>query len=181
MQATECELCLYEAFGQALAYPDAQLAARLSRLEAALEDACPAARTRLHRLRVALAGLSPEAVEEHYTWGFDLAPQAVPYLGVALFGAESPQRAQFMAGLRARYEATGHDAGNELPDHLAVVLRFATKATAEEWGDIVGCCLAMPLRHMRLGLEKAGNPYAHLLAALEAVVAGEDSGDSRHD
>lgn len=181
MPATECTLSLFETFGQALAYPDSSLPARLDVLEAALTDGPPAARAEVRQFRDLARGLAAEAVEEHYTWGFDLAPQAVPYLGVYLFGAESPQRAQFMAGLKGRYGETGHDAGNELPDHLAVVLRFAPKAAAEEWEDIVGCCLATPLRHMRQGLAKAGNPYAHLLAALEAVVAGKDAGDSGHD
>ncbi len=72
-----------------------------------------------------------ERMEEIYTSTFDMQPVCYPYIGYQLFG-ESYKRGAFMAQLNHAFsetygEANGEatfSAGNELPDHVAVVLRF---------------------------------------------------------
>jgi hypothetical protein len=54
---------------------------------------------------------------------FDMQPVCYPYVGYQLFG-ESYKRGAFMAQLNEAYHAIGYSAGQELPDHLPVILRF---------------------------------------------------------
>lgn len=63
-------------------------------------------------------------LQEVYTGTFDLNAACDPYLGYHLFG-ESYKRSAFMLEMKERYKAHGFTVkANELPDHLAVVLRF---------------------------------------------------------
>lgn len=101
---------------------------------------------------------------------FDLSPHCAPYLGVHLFGDGSFRRARLLAGLEEAYERTGFDRGGELSDHLAVVLRFAPRASGEEWEELVQYCLIPAATAMRGALERLGNPYRHLLEAVAEVV-----------
>jgi nitrate reductase molybdenum cofactor assembly chaperone NarJ/NarW len=178
MAACDHNLSVLQKFGEALTYPTPGYHRGIEELEELLGE--QSAQAPLRDFQRAAALLSPEVLEEHYTRAFDLAPQAVPYLSVYLFGAESPQRGQFMAGLSGAYAQAGFDAGNELPDHLAVVLRYAAVAPALEWPELQQWCLPAPVRHMRLALEKASNPYQHLLASLESFLAESTVGEPAH-
>ena len=169
MKAMLHEQEVLDSFSRALSYPDGPRPEIIEALEGVLE--AEEARQQVTAFQQAAARLPLEALEEQYTRAFDLAPQAVPYLSVYLFGAESPQRGQFMAGLSGAYAQAGFDPAGELPDHLAVVLRYARVAPHEEWRELREWCLTAPVRHMRRALEKAGNPYQHLLAALETFLA----------
>lgn len=178
MIACTHELNTLETYGKALSYPTQAFHRLVGDLAGLLGE--EQAGNSLEDFRRCAALLSPEALEEHYTRAFDLAPQAVPYLSVYLFGAESPQRGQFMAGLSGAYAQAGFSAEGELPDHIAVVLRYAHAAPAQEWEELRQWCLPAPVRHMRLALEKAANPYQHLLASLETFLAGSTVGEPTH-
>jgi nitrate reductase delta subunit len=119
-------------------------------------------------------------IEEHYTRAFDLAPQAVPYLSVYLFGAEGTQRGPFMAGLRKSYDEYGFDAGHELPDHVANVLRYALAAPEEEWTALREWCVPPPVKQMARDLERVQNLYRHLLHALVSLLAMPSEGETEH-
>ncbi len=54
-------------------------------------------------------------------------PICALHIGYHLFG-ESYKRSLFLLGLKERYQAEGFDAGSELPDHIAVMLRFCARA-----------------------------------------------------
>lgn len=63
-------------------------------------------------------------LEELYSSTFDLGATCHPYVGYHLLG-ESYKRSVFLLELKACYRAQGFEVPeNELPDHLAVMLRF---------------------------------------------------------
>lgn len=67
----------------------------------------------------------PGPLEEIYTGVFELNAAFYPYVGYHLFG-ETYKRSVFLLELKQRYAAHRFDAGAELADHVAVVLRFAS-------------------------------------------------------
>jgi nitrate reductase delta subunit len=119
----------------------------------------------LDRFLAAWATLTPEQREEVFTSTFDVTPSCVPYVSIHLFGEENFKRGAFMAGLQARYQQTGFITGGELPDHLAVLLRFAARTDEAERRDLVRFCLLGPVARMRDALGEA-NPYRFLLEAV---------------
>jgi nitrate reductase delta subunit len=171
---------LYQDFAELLSYPEPghrKLAETLaSRLREVSEETAEA----LERFAEFLASSTVEEAREHYTRAFDLSPLAVPYLSVYLFGAENPQRGQFMAGFSGAYAEVGYDSGGELPDHLAVVLGFAAHAPEETWDEIERLCLPSPLKLMRNSLREGQNPYHHVLASLDHFVKHVTAGALIH-
>lgn len=161
---------VYEALADCLTYPEPRALAGIERAPGTLRDRYPAAAAHLDRFMTATETWSPEKLQEAFTRAFDISPQCVPYLSVFLFGEESFKRAELMTGLKAAYENAGFDCGPELPDHLAVVLRFAAAFEPEEWAELMCWCVPGPLKAMIAGLEKAGNPYVHVLMAVRAVL-----------
>lgn len=128
--------------------------------------------------------LGLERLREVHGRTFDLAPSCAPYLSVHLFGEGSYQRARLMAGLAEAQSRAGFDRGPELPDHLAVVLRFAPRMEPEEWRELVRFCLIPALPAMAGGLEGRGpaesdNPYRHVLEAVRLLLAPEKGGTER--
>jgi len=115
--------------------------------------------------------LGTERLQEVHGRTFDLAPSCVPYLSVHLFGEGSYQRARLMAGLAEAQSRAGFDRGPELPDHLAVVLRFAPHMDPEEWRELVRFCLIPVLPAMICGLEGSDNPYRQVLEAVVLLLA----------
>jgi nitrate reductase molybdenum cofactor assembly chaperone NarJ/NarW len=109
--------------------------------------------------------LTPAEREITYTSTFDLAPSCSPYVGVHIFGDDGPDRARLMVGLRTTFAAADHDCHGELPDHLAVVLSFATRFDEEEWMDLVRLVLVPAAERMDGLLSKTSNPYRHAISA----------------
>jgi len=112
---------------------------------------------------------SPEEREELFTSVFDVSPACVPYVSVHLLGEENFKRGAFMAALHRRYQETGFSTGGELPDHLAVLLRFAAETHEAERRELVQFCLLGPLDRMIEALA-AENPYCGLLATVREVL-----------
>jgi nitrate reductase delta subunit len=104
--------------------------------------------------------------EELYTRTLDLNPLVSPYIGFQIYG-ESYQRGEFMSRLSHEMHQHAVDLGGELPDHLSPVLRYLG-ATPEPLPDLVEALLPA-IRRMQSVLRKAepGNPYVHLLDAVE--------------
>jgi nitrate reductase delta subunit len=107
--------------------------------------------------------------QELHAATFEITPACVPYLSIHLFGEENYQRGVFMAALRQRYAEVGFVASDELPDHLAVVLRYAAVAGQDEARDLAQYCLLTPLTRLFGGLSPA-NPYRDLLVAIHAAL-----------
>ena len=81
-----------------------------------------------------------------------------------------------MIGLRSSFVAGGVDPGVELPDHIALVLAFATRFSQEEWPDLVRLILLPALERMERALADTKNPYRHLVSAtrrLALAASGE--------
>jgi nitrate reductase molybdenum cofactor assembly chaperone NarJ/NarW len=111
-----------------------------------------------------------------YTSTFDLAPSCSPYLGVHLFEEDNLARGRLMIGLRSSFVAGGIDPGIELPDHIALVLGFATRYSHEEWPELVRLILLPALEGMERALADTKNPYRHLVSAARRLclaAAGE--------
>lgn len=110
-------------FADLLEYPTPGLAGRARACAEETEAISPEAAALLDLFCAGLEGMSLSRLEEIYTSTFDLKPNCYPYVGYHLFG-ESYKRGTFMARLNQEYCARGLATGNELPDHLGVVLRF---------------------------------------------------------
>lgn len=171
---------IYGNFAALLTYPEPALQTLAPALERRLARIFPAASDGLKPFVQYLESTPLAQAREQYTRAFDLSPLAVPYLSVYLFGAENPQRGQFMAGFSGAYAEAGYDTGGELPDHLAVVLGYAAVAPEETWEEVQRLCLPAPLKLMRHALQEAGSPYHHALASLEHFVKHATDGALIH-
>ena len=108
--------------------------------------------------------------QEYYVQTFDLTPHCPMYLSVHLFGEESFRRSELMVGLKNAYERHGVFELTELPDHLAVILKWNQLLNAEEWSELVSMGLLPMLPKMIAKLEKWNNPYALVLKAVQALL-----------
>jgi nitrate reductase delta subunit len=161
---------LYELFADLLAYPTPATLGQARECLQQLQEAPPGAASALENFYCALQTRSLEQLEELYTITFDMQPVCYPYVGYQLFG-ESYKRGAFMAQLNEAYHARGYSAGQELPDHLSVVLHFLGLEPVDREG---GFCHALVTEGLTPALGKmlqpfgrqSENPYFGLLSAL---------------
>jgi nitrate reductase delta subunit len=77
----------------------------------------------------------------------------------------------FMVKLKERYRFYDFSPGNELPDHLAVMLRFLARLEeGEESGELVRACIIPSLEKMIRGFGDRENAYRLVMEALLAVM-----------
>lgn len=165
----------YSLFADIFDYPTPLLGDRVDQLlplatgaHGARGEAAPL----LHQFRAFVVDATPEKVEELYSNTFDLQPLCSPYIGYQIFGEEY-RRGMFMAHLREHYRTSGFGTGNDLPDHLCVVLRFLSgREPGEVERELVTDCLVPALEKMVAGLSETTNPYRWALQALLLLVAG---------
>ena len=194
----------YRLFAELLSYPRPGVAATARECAALVAPDNPEAAALLHAFAAFAAKTPPGRLEELYTAAFDLDAACSLYVGYHLLG-ESYKRSVFMLELKRCYEAQGLDVGSELPDHLALVLRFLAGCDdAALAGELVTEAL-VPALEKRLGRRKGSeedgdeggaevpeqpHPYLGLLQALvlvlqrqpQAVGRGSTSeGGSSHD
>ena len=117
---------LFQRFGELLEYPGAGLLEAVRECEALVAEAAPDAAALLHEFRDFVQAAPLGRVQEIYSATFDLDAAYHPYVGYHLFG-ETYKRSVFMVELRERYRAQGFVVDRELPDHLAVLLRFLAR------------------------------------------------------
>jgi len=165
---------LYDLFADLLQYPTLATSIKAGhcyeRLQQSHLDVAPLLESFYH----ATEQRSLEQMQELYTTTFDMQPVCYPYLGYQLFG-ESYKRGAFMAQLNEAYHVVGYSAGQELPDHIAVVLHFVGLNSANRQGDF---CQSLLNEGMIPALEKmlktfgeqSENPYFGLLTALRSVL-----------
>lgn len=163
---------------RALDYPEADRAEVCAQLIQRLRESRPEAASALEAHREAASDLSLYQHQEVYAATFDVNPAVCLYAGYHLFG-DSYQRGAFMAQLNGTYSEAGFSAGEELPDHLCVVLRFLARCeTIEEpfrsmedgrdaWvSDLIDDALVPAARVIVRAFEGTSNLYAPLLLAL---------------
>jgi nitrate reductase delta subunit len=112
-------------FAQLLDYPTAGLDDAARECAALVTNYSRAAATLLREFSDFVEATPPGPLEEIYTGVFELNAACYPYVGYHLFG-ETYKRSVFLLELKQRYAAHGFDAGSELADHVAVVLRFVS-------------------------------------------------------
>jgi nitrate reductase delta subunit len=169
---------IYRLFATLLEYPTASLSTQARECSDLLSSAGSPAAAPLQSFCRTVQELSPARMEELYTRTFDLQAICSPYLGYQLFG-ESYKRGIFMARLNEGYRVRGFSAGCELPDHLAVVLRFLALGAEGEFSRALlaeGLVPALAKMAQALG-SPSDNPYSEVLGALSlALGAGEGTG-----
>lgn len=157
-----------------LRYPDAALRENLPLLMAAIDEEAvvPAARRlELRALAADLARLDPMEVESRYVETFDRGRSTSLHLFEHVHG-DSRDRGPAMIDLIQTYEKAGlYLAPEELPDHVGVVLEFASTQPAKVARAFLGE-MAHILTTVFSALLKRGSPYAAVLAAV-LELAGE--------
>lgn len=151
-----------------LAYPDAALRAQLPQLVEAIEveGAVPAARRlEIKAMAAELARMDAMEVEARYVETFDRGRATSLHLFEHVHG-DSRDRGPAMVDLAKTYEKAGLLMGpDELPDHLCVVMEFAStqppKLAAEFLGEMEHILTAI-----FSALLKRESPYATLVAAV---------------
>ena len=151
-----------------LAYPDAKLRASLPQLVEAIETeaAIPAPRRlEIKALAAELARLDPMEVEGRYVETFDRGRATSLHLFEHVHG-DSRDRGPAMVDLAQTYEKAGLMMGpEELPDHLCVVLEFASTQPPKLAANFLGE-MEHILTAIFSALLKRGSPYATLMAAV---------------
>jgi nitrate reductase delta subunit len=159
------ELCALLA--DLLAYPRGDLAALARRARGLAVGPAAAA---LERFAEAAEAEGAAGMQELYTATFDLRPACAPYLGVHLFGEDSPVRGPLLARLAELYAEAEFRPREELQDHVAEVLAFVAMAPpGPARDDLVEDGLVPALRKMAEALGQGANPYRALLDAARAV------------
>lgn len=180
---------LWGLFADLLDYPQADLNDAAIACQRMASDVDPAAAAPLALFRAWLEQTPPGRVEEVYTAIFDLDVSRSPYAGYHLFG-ETYQRSLFLIGLKEWFAAAHFNSGQELPDHLAVLLRFlALCDEGDRRDELIQDALLPALAKILAVGERQGNeeegvsgqappqadenvasPYLHVLRGLQAVL-----------
>ena len=151
-----------------LGYPGAELRANLPKLMEAIdaEAVVPAERRQeLKALAAELTRLDPMEVESRYVETFDRGRATSLHLFEHVHG-DSRDRGPAMVDLAQTYEKAGLLLGpDELPDHLCVVLEFASTQPPKLGADFLGE-MEHILTAIFSALLKRGSPYAAVLAAV---------------
>ncbi len=125
---------LFELYAVLLDYPRPGLEQVATECAALVTSENPEAAQSLYLFARWLSARPIGEVEEIYTRLFELNPICALHIGYHLLG-ESYKRSLFLLGLKERYQAEGFDAGSELPDHIAVMLRFCAKSVDDAGVD----------------------------------------------
>jgi len=169
---------LYQLFADILTYPTPTLASRVQECAALLSPVDAVAANHLQAFVEWVEETPPGQLEEIYTGTFDLQMVCYPYVGYHLFG-ESYKRGAFLARLNEEYHSRGFSAERELPDHLAVILRFLAVAEEDEvTRDLVRECIIPALARMRNAFDGGTSSYGHVIQAL-SLLFGEAGAENR--
>lgn len=162
------------ALARLLAYPDDQLRSELGLLVDAIDEeaALPAARrAELRALAIGLQRLDPMEIESRYVETFDRGRATSLHLFEHVHG-DSRDRGPAMIDLAQTYEKAGlFLSPEELPDHLCVVLEFASTQPPQVAKSFLGE-VAHILNAIFSALLQRESPYAAVIAAV-LEMAGE--------
>ncbi len=163
---------LYRLFGELLEYPKPGLLEKARRCRELMVECRPEGAGLLDGFLALVGTAPPGTLEELYTGTFDLNPTCCPYVGYQLVG-EDPKRAALMLKLQEEFHSTGFSTGNELPDHIAVLLRFlAWQKDGALQQELVELLLLPALQKMVQPLDEK-NLYGQLLRAVASVMSDE--------
>ena len=134
---------IYQLLSAMLEYPSPDLAESARECAALLSLESPDAAVQIERFLALTEETPPGRLEEIYTGTFDINPTCTMYAGYQLFG-ESYKRGEFLVRLTQKNRQRGFSEGNELADHLAVLLRFLGRLDPDETlaRELVEDCVA---------------------------------------
>lgn len=148
-----------------LYYPDTQLLARIDAITAMVSALPVKLREPLERFLVHFSSEDLRAIEEHYVGMFDMKRKACPYLTYWTAG-DTRNRGIAILKFKQAYLEAGFDlGGEEMPDHLSVVLEFSAIGDRLT-GDALLAEHAGPINLLRDALIKMESPYQHILSAV---------------
>ena len=133
---TKPRLRLYALYADLLEYPAFPIKPQMVECRELLQQENPAAGELLAGFVEWVNQEALSQLEELYTHTFDLQAVCCPYVGHHLFG-DNYQRSWFMAHLNHGYQEKGFSCGSELPDHVAVVLRFLARGDTDEFSQVL--------------------------------------------
>lgn len=181
LEANTCE-----AFARMLGYPPPEPGEWLTqcreRVAARDEEAAEA----LDSFVDFLEDSTPGERNETYSRAFDLNALFHPYIGYHLFG-ETYKRSRFMVRLKAHYGKHDFAPEGELPDHLAVVLRFLPRCDHDDFLDELVRLGLLPTLGSMLGDEDAlpdavegppDNPMSQNMGIKNSPMSGVNGGET---
>lgn len=173
---------LYPLFANLVEYPTPFLSDRVDECISLLTPLQREASDHVWGFKTFLSLTSFSRMGEIYANTFDLNGICYPYVGYHLFG-DGDHRGMFLAGLKEHYQASDFSAGNELPDHLGVMLRFLGYIKDEgEREEFIFLSIIPALRKMLEGFRDRSNPYKGVLQALllmlQSSIRPEETGIS---
>jgi nitrate reductase molybdenum cofactor assembly chaperone len=170
---------LLDQVGVVLGYPGHACATRVATAKALADHAAELldgadAGKRLAAAAAALAEdldvRGPDWAAERYTVLFDMSPVCTLAVGYHVFG-ETYARGEFLAGLVGELREHGVSMGEELPDHLPVLLQLLGRMQdAEDRRLLLSVVLLPGLDKMLSELETANDPWSKVLRALPDVL-----------
>lgn len=165
---------LYLLFAELLEYPTPSLPGQASECIEQLRNENPLAGELLEEFCDWVRQEPLSQVEEIYTSTFDLQGSCCPYVGHHLFG-DNYQRSWFMAKLSEGYHQKGFMSGNELPDHVAMILRFLATSPGDEFSRVLLEEGLVPSVGKMARLFDAGgqHPYGQVVCSLYLLLNGE--------
>jgi nitrate reductase delta subunit len=171
-------------FAELLEYPRSDVAGAARECRALIAPASAEAAALLDEFAAFAERTPDDTLEEIFTATFDLNASCHPYVGYHMFG-EAYKRSAFLLELKDRFREHRFDSGVELPDHIAVLLRFMSVCPdAVLTNEIARDALLPTLEPMTAGPEAApveegevapevfdmGDDYRRVLRALRLVL-----------
>jgi nitrate reductase delta subunit len=166
---------IYHLLSTLLEYPRPSLLESARECARLLAQESPEAAAQIVRFLTLAEQTQPGQLEEIYTGTFDINPTCTIYAGYQLFG-ESYKRGEFLVRLKEKYRQWDFFEGNELADHLAVLLRFLGRLDPKETlaRELIEDCLAPALEKMNGSFPDASgetvNPYGCVLRAAGCLI-----------
>jgi len=158
-----------EALAAVLSYPGDGYRRRAAGCGEVLAGLSDAAAAEMAAFAAAVSDLEDGELQELYTRTFDLDPAACLDLGWHLYG-EAYERGRFLVRIRGLLREHGVRESGELPDHLTHVLPLLGRMDPEAASGLAREAVIPALAAMSGALEKADNPYRHVLAAVRSLV-----------
>ena len=175
---------LFDAFAALFEYPGSDIKEQAAQCLIQLQPIHPEIAEALEKFVRRLDQLSLDKMRELYTTTFDMQPVCYPYLGYQLFG-ESYKRGAFMAQLNEAYHTIGYSAVQELPDHVAIVLRYLGLDATNRQHDFCQALINEGLipameKMLKVFGEGSENPYFGLLSALHLFLVNTPEKELSH-
>lgn len=169
---------LYTLMAEMLSYPQPGLQTKVREsMEILTAENMPGAAAELEKFHAYCGDHPLGELEEIYSSTFDLNPLCSPYVGYYLFG-DNHKRSEFLVRLKKDFGAFDFTVEGEMPDHIAVMLRFLALLEDEYPNhSFIRECLEPALGEMEKKA-KDGNPYSNVIRALSLIFTEELKNDA---